>query len=194
MSERMIVQLGQGLIESLLVLATLLIVLCSINRTAGLRQLTLTALYESALTVFSGRGHSSFSDGITENAETQNSIDNELLGRHSGFFTRGADIQHLPTQAIGRHQQFPHNVSSIQRFSYLYTGAGRANSYHDVHANIGSSKRVWRSASLLSEPVARQVALRTRPIDSVWRRAAPQFDWLSAWADLVPRSSTRTRK
>lgn len=190
----MIVQLGQGLIESLLVLATLLIVLCSIHNTAGLRQLTLTAIYESALTVFSGRGHSSFSDSITENGKTEQSIDNELLGRQSGFLTRGADIQHLPTHAIGRYQQFPNTVSTIQRFSYLYTGAGRATSTQDVHANIGSSKRVWRSASLQSERVARQVALRTRPIDSVWRRAAPQFDWLSAWTELVPRSSTRTRK
>jgi hypothetical protein len=190
----MSVQLGQGLIESMLLLATLLVVLCSVHRTAGLRQLTLTALYESALTVFGGKGHSSFADSITENTETQNSIENELLGRHSGLLTRGADIQHLPTQVIGRLRQFSDNVSRIRRFSYLYTGAGRANSYQDVHTNIGGSKRVWRSASLLSERVARQAALRSRPNDSVWRRPAPQFDWLSAWADLVPRSSTRTRK
>ncbi len=190
----MIVQFGQGLIESLLMLGTLLILLCSIHETAGLRQLTLTALYESALTVFRQRGHSSFADSISENAETQNSIENELLGRDSGMFTRGADIQYLPTQAIGRSRQFSNKVSSVQRFSYLYTGAGRANSYQAVQSSIGNSKRAWRNASLPSERVARQAALRTRLIDSVWRRAAPQFDWLSAWTDLAFRSPSRIPK
>ena len=194
MTERMTIQLGQGLIESLLVLAALLAVLCSMHRTGELRHLTLVALYESTLTVFRERGFSPFTESSTENADTQNSFENELLGRESGMFMRGVDVQHMPTQSLGSDRQIPSNVSSVQRFSYLYAGVGRALSDQHVHANIGSSKRAWRSASSQSALVARRAALNTDPIDSVWRRASAQFDWLGAWTDLVPRSSVRARK
>lgn len=190
----MIVQLGQGLIETLLVLATLLLVLCSIHRTGELRHLTLAALYESALIVFSERGHSSFTGYTIVNVETQNSIENELLGRNAGLFTRGVDVQHLPTQAIGRFRQFPSNISSVRRFSYLYSDAGRGKSNQSVHHNIGSSKRAWRIASTHSARLARQAATGTASIDTVWRRTPPQFDWLSVWTDLIPSSSARVRR
>ncbi len=194
MTERMAIQLGQGLIESLLVLATLLVLLCSLHSTGELRYLTLIALYESTLTVFSERGLASFTESITQNANTQNSIENELLGRDSGMLTRGVNVQHMRTQRIGSFRQSPSNISSVQRFSYLYAGVGRAMSDQDVHTNIGSSKRAWRNASVQSARVARQAALKTGQIDSVWRRVSPQFDWLSAWTDLVPRPSVRTQK
>lgn len=194
MKERMIVQLGQGVVESLLVLATLLLVLCSIHRTGELRQLTLAALYESALIVFSERGHASFTGYTIGNVKTQNSIENELLGRNAGLFTRGVDVQYFPTQAISSFRQVPSNISSVSRFSYLYTDAGRAKSNQSVHHNIGSSKRAWRIASTHSERLARQAATGTAPIDSVWRRTPPQFDWLSAWTDLIPSSSARVRR
>jgi hypothetical protein len=190
----MIVQLGQGLIESLIVLVTLLLVLCSIHRTGELRHLTLAALYESALIVFSERGHSSFAGYTVGNVETRNSIENELLGRNAGLFTRGVDVQHLTTQAIGNFRKFPSNISSVRRFSYLYSDAGRATSNHSVHHNIGGSKRAWRIVSTHSERLARQAASGTAPIDSVWRRTPPQFDWLSAWNNLIPSSSARVRK
>lgn len=194
MTARMTTQLGQGLIESLLVLASLLVLLCSLHRTGELRYLTLIALYESTLTVFSERGLASFSEGITQNANTQHSIENELLGRDSGMLTRGVDVQHMRTQRIGSFRQSPSTISSVQRFSYLYAGVGRAMSGQDVHTNIGSSKRAWRDASMQSARVARQAALNTEPIDSAWRRVSPQFDWLSAWTDLVPRSAVWTKK
>lgn len=194
MMERMTIQLGQGLIESLLVLATLLVLFCSTHRTGELRHLTLIALYESTLTVFRERGSSSFTEGATQNAETRNSIENELLGRDSGMFARGVDVQHIPTQNIGRFRQIASNVSSVARITYLYAGVGRSMSDQDVHTNIGSAKRAWRSASTQSARLARRAALNTVPIDSVWRRASPQSDWLSAWTDLVPRPSVRTRK
>lgn len=194
MTERIITQLGQGLIESLLVLAALLVVLCSMHRTGELRHLSLVALYESTLTVFSERGLSSFTGSTAENANTQNSFENELLGRDSGMFTRGVDVQHMPTQSLGRYRQIESNVSSVQRFSYIYAGVGRALSDQHVHTNIGNSKRAWRSASIQSGLVARRTALNTDPIDAVWRRTSAQFDWLGAWTDLVPRSSDRSRK
>jgi hypothetical protein len=194
MTDRMTIQFGQGLIESLLVLATLLVLLCSTHRTGELRHLTLIALYESTLTVFRERGFSSFTQGNTQNAETRNSIENELLGRDSGMFIRGVDVQHIPTQNIGRFRQIASNISSVARISYLYAGVGRSMSEQDVHISIGSAKRTWRSASAQSARVARRAALNTRPIDSVWRRASPQFDWLSAWTDVVPRASVRAHK
>lgn len=194
MTERVTIQLGQGLIESLLVLTALLGLLCGMHRTGELRFLTLIALYESTLTVFSERGSASFTESLIQNADTQQSVENELLGRDSGIFTRGVDVQHMPSQRIGSFRRSPGNVSSVQRFSYLYAGVGRALSDRDVHANIGSSNRTWRNASTQSARLARQTALKTGPIDSVWRRVSPQFDWLSAWTDLVPRSSVRTQQ
>ncbi len=187
-------QRGQGLVESLLVLSTLLVVLCSLHRTGGLRQLTLAALYESTLAVFSGRGHTSFAESVTNNTITRNSVENELLGRYSGMFTQGANTQHISTQSIGNIRLISNRSSRIRRFSYLYTGAGRANSDQAAHTNIGRSMRVWQRASIQSERIAHQAAARTGPIDSVWRRAALQFDWLGAWSDLVPQRSARTRK
>lgn len=194
MSERMFAQRGQGLVESLLVLATLLVVLCSLDRTGGLRQLTLAALYESTLVAFSGKGHTSFAESVTKNAIIRNSVESELLGRDSGLFTRGSNTQHMSTQTVGNTQSVLTTISRIHRFSYLYTGAGRAKSNQAVHTSIGNSKRAWQRASIHSERVARQAAARTGPIDTVWRRSAPQFDWLSAWSDLVPRASDSNKK
>ncbi len=194
MTQRMTLQLGQGLFENMLVLAALLVVLCSMHRSGELRHMTLVALYESTLTVFRERGVSSFPESNTQNAYTQNSFENELLGRDSGMFTRGVDVQHVPNQRIGSSRQISSDVSSVQRFSYLYAGVGRAMSDQHVHNNIGSSKRAWRNAAIPSAHVARRAALNTEPVDSVWRRASAQFDWLGAWIDLVPRSTVRARR
>jgi len=191
MKPRDTAQVGQGFVESLLLLGALIALLFGLHFTVTLRQLTLLALQESTLAVFIGPTDVRVAETPIAGPHHQRDRENELLGSGSGRFLRATDLRRLPATSFSQFHLGPTIATAVQRHSYLYTGNGRSRSRQSIHVQIGNSTTFWQRSAQQSRRLAAQVMTRTQHIDAVWRRPRPQLDWLGAWGDLAPRNSVR---
>jgi hypothetical protein len=81
----------------------------------------------------------------------------------------------------------------VQRHISLLAEAGHAVSDEHTQQRIGSSNTAWRQAIQLSHHAGQRVAAALDGIDRAWGRAAPQFDWLMPWSDLVAHERLQQR-
>ncbi len=82
----------------------------------------------------------------------------------------------------------------LSRHTALITGAGHASGDQDTQARIAGNRAAWQQAAEPTRRAGRRIALALDRIDGGWGRPAPEFDWLSRWADLVPGERLRGRR
>ncbi|WP_454690830.1 hypothetical protein [Achromobacter aloeverae] len=81
----------------------------------------------------------------------------------------------------------------LRRHTALIGGAGHAAGDREAQDLIAANRAAWRRAADPTRRAGRRVAAALARIDAGWGRAAPDFDWLSRWADLVPEERLGAR-
>jgi hypothetical protein len=76
---------------------------------------------------------------------------------------------------------------TISRHTSILADAGHAADDQRAQQRIAASRQAWGDAARLSLAAGRRALARFKDLDRGWSRAAPDFDWLSPWADLAPR-------
>lgn len=74
----------------------------------------------------------------------------------------------------------------IHRRVAILAGAGHAGSDSAAQSRMAASRLAWSDDATRSVRAGRAAAAVLLPLDAGWQRAAPDFDWLSAWSGLVP--------
>ena len=99
------------------------------------------------------------------------------------------DLAHNNSERLARFFRDAGNLGSLQltRQTSILTGsAGHADSPLQTQSRIGQSFNLWRSTADASVSLGRRTTALMRPVDSVWNRGMPDFDWLSPWARHIP--------
>ncbi|WP_148087261.1 hypothetical protein [Pigmentiphaga humi] len=108
----------------------------------------------------------------------------ELLPGYQGLRAGRIDVAPRLSTAAAAASWPAMDLVLSSRYAIL-AGAGEADSDADVQARLGAAPRAWRDAAEATGRAGRGVSALGR-VDAGWGRPAPQFDWLSAWAGLVP--------
>jgi hypothetical protein len=82
--------------------------------------------------------------------------------------------------------------SAMRRHTSILADAGHAASDRQAQDRIATSPQAWRRVAAPGLAAGRQAASRFKGVDRGWSRPAPDFDWLTPWADLVPPGRVRT--
>ncbi|OWT77193.1 MULTISPECIES: hypothetical protein [unclassified Achromobacter] len=106
------------------------------------------------------------------------------LRRDWGMADDGLLVAHAG--AYARRQGAGTGAGFLQRSTALISAVGHAPGDRETQARIAANRAAWRGVASHTQGVGRQVAAALYRIDAGWGRAAPEFDWLSRWADLVP--------
>jgi hypothetical protein len=77
----------------------------------------------------------------------------------------------------------------IHRRIAILAGAGHAGGDAAAQSRMASSPLAWSDDATRSVRAGRAAAAVLQPLDAGWQRPAPDFDWLSAWAGLVPAAA-----
>ncbi|OVZ54291.1 hypothetical protein CDO44_26440 [Pigmentiphaga sp. NML080357] len=111
----------------------------------------------------------------------------ELLPAYQDIVS--GDVSVTPRLASGLAPWLATSPALSSRFAIL-ADAGHARDDRDAQARIGNAPSAWGTAAQATVHAGRGVSSLGR-IDAGWRRPLPQFDWLSAWAGLVPADRLR---
>ncbi len=184
-------QRGQSLLEAMLGLTVLGSLGIAVHLTGRWHDVSISALQGSALSGFlrtfgqaTGQGTrlESGQPGIQSGGPVPvlmkewNIGDDGLVVADSGPVDVVRHV-HLPTWAP---------KPEIARRTYLHGGTGHGQSDAHIQSHTGSSKTAWSAAAEHSAELVRQAGATMRPVDSPWRRPAPDSDWLTHWAGFVP--------
>lgn len=187
---------GFALLEASLVIALLLALSAGVALLGEWHGHGLHATHASRLQVFDA-AHGGGDDASAMAAA-------RVAGRHAppaGFSLPGgaaaADLRRdwnmardgLLTAHVGFHahrQGDGTGAGLLRRSTALISGAGHAPGDRETQARIADNRAAWWGAASRTRRVGRQVAAALNRIDAGWGRTAPEFDWLSRWADLVP--------
>ena len=188
---------GFALLEASLVIALLLALSAGVALLGEWHGHGLHATHASRLRVFdAAHGGGDYASAMAAASP--------IAGRHappSGFSLPGgaaaADLRRdwnmasdglLPAHAgvHARRQGNGTGAGLLRRSTALISGAGHAPGDRETQARIADNRAAWRGVASRTQRAGRQVAAALNRIDAGWGRAAPEFDWLSRWADLVP--------
>jgi hypothetical protein len=97
----------------------------------------------------------------------------------------GGMVEMHAAHAVPLHRHHGGQVV-VRRHSAILAGAGHAAGDEQTQRRIMSSDAAWGRAARHSLAVAQRTRSRLKDIDRGWARPAPDLDWLSHWADLVP--------
>lgn len=82
---------------------------------------------------------------------------------------------------------------AFQGHTAILAQAGHAADDADVGRRIAAGGAGWGKAHASSVSAGRPLASSLNGIDQGWGRAAPEFDWLSAWEALAPEDRLVSR-
>ncbi|ALM83678.1 pilus assembly protein TadG-related protein [Bordetella sp. N] len=211
-------QRGFGLLETWLVMGLLLALAAGGALLGEWHGLGLRAAHASRAQAFhaaqGAREHAGGSPDDVDNAAAMDLFrDTALPSVASGFSMPGgavtADLRrdwnmahdgllavHAGAHAVRQGEATGAGV--LRRHTALISGAGHATGDRAAQARIAGHRAAWRQAADRTRRAGRRVALALNRIDAGWGRSAPEFDWLTRWADLVPaerlRAARRTRQ
>lgn len=95
---------------------------------------------------------------------------------------------------VSQTNSLAQGVFTFRGHTAILTGAGHAADDADVQRRIASGHTGWAAAARQSRAAGERVAGSMQRVDAAWGRAGPQFDWLSAWASLVPEDRLTQRQ
>jgi hypothetical protein len=101
----------------------------------------------------------------------------------------------IVTAMVALPVHVPHVETSrwaMRRHTSILADAGHAASDRQAQHRIAASPQAWRRVAAHGLAAGRQAASRFKGVDRAWSRPAPDFDWLTPWADLVPPGRVRT--
>ncbi|MFC4274660.1 hypothetical protein [Achromobacter aloeverae] len=198
---------GFALVETGLVMALLLSLLASVALLGEWHGHGLRAAHASRLLAFlAARGEESGvrsaipGGGAVARASTGFSMPGgaatAALRRDWGMAGDGLLIVEASARAA-RHASGTSAAASaglLRRHTALIGGAGHAAGDRETQARIADNRVAWRRVADRTRRAGRRVALALGRIDAGWGRAAPDFDWLSRWADLLPAERLGVRR
>ncbi|MDX3907665.1 MAG: hypothetical protein QHC78_18400 [Pigmentiphaga sp.] len=116
---------------------------------------------------------------------TANALAVELLPSPQGMATGsiGVTARLAPAPAIAPWLATRPRLSS--RFAIL-GHAGHADGDREAQDRLARAPLAWGSAAQATARAGKALLPALGRVDAAWNRPLPQFDWLSAWAGVVP--------
>jgi hypothetical protein len=199
---------GQAAIEALLIIVVGFTLMLGVHHIGQVRSDTLHLLGESHFLSFIPKTIVDQSAGLVNNqpinerhttvrladltySAQQREIENQL-----GFDTttllrasaQSASRARSHLRALGLAEQ-----ASLERYSFLLSGTGQAESPHAAQTKITSSTALWQESFAPSQQLVNASRLTLQSIDRAWGRPTLTSDWLLPWANevLAPKSLTQ---
>jgi hypothetical protein len=112
-------------------------------------------------------------------------------GRRFGALRHELDVEDkgMVTAQAAIPVQIPHVRTPgwrMRRHTSVLAYAGHAAGDRQAQDRIAASPQAWRRVAAPGLATGRKAASKFQGVDRGWSRAAPVFDWLTPWADLVP--------
>jgi hypothetical protein len=178
-------QNGQALIESVLMMMTLIALLFAIQLTGQLRSQSIDLLGESSFQTFMLTQKKLTSESWAIGTQA---IQKDRLGPYP-VADRMLD-KVFSKQLLDVHQGGLVGVKSakgrLHRSSYLLINAGESDSALEMQRRIEHSKEAWTHATRISQRSLGTLRDPLGRVDAPWARERLSTDWLRRWAEVKP--------